>query len=129
MPELPRPYELLELGDGRFVEFHPRGFAEGTLRIFPQDWNAQVDGAVAKGRITADQAVEAKRDGKLIPVLRILVDSRDKPLGSPYWDITSTTLIPTVLPYLQDPGYKGKSFTITAVGVGLQKRFGLVVKP
>jgi len=129
MPELPRPYELLELGDGQVVEFHPRGYAEGALRIFPTDWNAQVDDAVAKGRITADQAVQAKRDGKLIPVLRVVVDSRDKPMGVPYWDVTSTTLIPTLLPYLKDPAYKGKTFTVTAAGVGLKKRFGLVVKP
>jgi hypothetical protein len=127
--DLPRPYEILELADGQRIALKVKGYALGTIRILPGDWESRVNADLRRGSIDQAQAKALMRDGKPINALRLLVDPIAKPAGVPYWDVTSTTLIAQLEPHLQQPGYKDKSFTITAFGVAPKKRFSLAVLP
>lgn len=129
MAELPRPYEILELADGQSLSMRVKGYSEGTIRILPTDWESRVNSDLRRGSIDQAQAAALLRDGKVIGSLRVVVDQQSKPTGLGYWDITSTTLIAQLLPWLQQPGFPTKTFTITAFGVAPKKRFTVEVKP
>jgi len=104
---LSEPFEFLDLKDGVSL----------TLVAAGQEWGE----AVIKPRYPG--APEEKR----IPVLRLSVKPEYKPVGVPYWDITSKTLQAQLRPLLPDLITTGKEFTITAHGEGVQKRFSLRV--
>src|SRR5574341_2395883 len=129
MAELPRPYDILELRDGQRATLRIRGWSEGTIRIFPADWETRVHGDLRRGAIDQAQADALLRDGKPILSLRVVLAPGEKPTGMPYWDITSTMLAAQLRPYLEQPGYQGKTFSILAVGVAPRKRFSLAVTP
>src|SRR5574341_2460630 len=129
MAELPRPYDILELGDGQRIALRIRGWSEGTIRIFPADWESRVNADLRRGAIDQAQAAALLRDGKPILSLRVVVAPGEKPTGMPYWDITSTMLAAQLRPYLEQAGYQAKTFTIQAAGVAPRKRFSLAVTP
>jgi hypothetical protein len=107
MEPLPRPYDILELADGQSITLQIKGFADGTMKIVPKGQTAE----------------------KEIRVLRVVVPPEIKTTGVPYWDITATTLVAQLQPYLYAPGYQTKKFTITAHGIAPMKRFTLKVSP
>lgn len=127
--ELPRPAELLDLADGLSMTFRVKGWMEGTTRIFPTNWETQIYNMLNRNQITADQAQAMRAAGKEINVLRVMIPPEEKPHGAPYLDITSTTLIEQLRPYINTPGFQGKRFTITSIGVAPQRRYRLEVKP
>ncbi len=127
--ELPRPYEILELADGQSARLRIRGWSEGTMRIFPADWEARIQADLRRGAIDQAEAERRRRDGKEIGGLRIVIPAEDKPAGPAWWDLTGTTLIAQLQPYLAAPGYRDKVFRITAHGVAPKKRFSLEVIP
>ncbi len=129
MPELPRPYELLELADGDRLVLKIRGYSLGVIRILPAGWDTRVNSDLQRGVVTQEQAAALLRDGKPIQALRLVLEPASKPVGLTYWDVTSTTLIAQLLPFLQVVGYPAKTFTITAFGVAPKKRFSLEVAP
>ena len=105
MGMLSEPMELLDLEDGKKLTFRVLRFEQGETAIKTQDVPA----------------------GKVVGALRIHVPRELKPVGMPYYDITSKTLQAQLLPFLQDPGQKGRTFTITAHGIRPRKRFELAV--
>lgn len=110
MPEpelavLPKPYELLELGDGGSVEFPVLKWEHGTMTIQPRDG----------------------RQAKEIEVLRVHVPPEVKPIFPDYYDITATTLIAQVLPVLQAPGWEARRFKVQKFGVAPRARFQVTV--
>ncbi len=127
--ELPRPHEILELADGESARLRIRGWSEGTLRIFPDDWEARIQLELRRGAIDQAEAERRRRDGKEIGGLRIIIPQEDKPVGPLWWDITGTTLIAQLKPYLEQPGYQRKVYLVTARGVAPKKRFSLEVIP
>jgi hypothetical protein len=129
MAELPRPYEIMELADGDRLKLRIKGYTYGTIRILPTGWETRVKSDLQRGQIDQALATVLLRDGKPIAALRIVVDQVSKPVGLGYWDITSTTLIAQLLPFLETAGYRAKTFTITAFGVAPKKRFSLEVTP
>ena len=66
--------------------------------------------------------------GIAVDVLRLHVPAADKPLPPHYWDLTAKTAIFQLLPHLQRPDFKNRTFTLTARGDGPAKRFELEVK-
>jgi len=104
---LPEPYEYLELKDGVSL----------TLAAVKQEWGE----ALIKPRYPGAPAE------KRIPVLRLTAKEGYKPMGAPYWDITSKTLQAQLRPLLPDLIARGAEFTVTAHGEGPQKRFSLRV--
>lgn len=105
--EVTEPFELLEMRDGEVREFHIDAWGEGTTIIKPT-WAPE---------------------GKEIPVLRIWVAPNERPIGLPYWDITSKTLIAQLKPYLQRDDFRGLVYKITAFGEAPRKRFTLEASP
>jgi len=105
MSELPGPYEILELEDGRSVRLRISGFEWGETTIRPRYAGAP----------------EEKR----IPVLRLKVLPEFKPVGPPYWDLTSKTLQAQLRPLLRGLVETSGEFTITAHGSGPGKRFSV----
>lgn len=125
--DLPKPYEILELADGQKITFHVKGWEQGTIRIFPEGWEGRVQTMVNRRQIDEAAATAMRRSGKEIEALRVIVPREEMPPGKMYWDITATTLIAQILPYLQSPDFKGKTFTVTAHGIAPAKRFTLEV--
>jgi len=104
---LSEPFEFLDLKDGVSL----------TLAISAAEWGE----GVIKPRYPG--APEEKR----IPILRLTAKEGYKPVGAPYWDVTSKTLQAQLRPLLPDLISTGKEFTITAHGVAPAKRYSLKV--
>jgi hypothetical protein len=102
---LPGPMELLELPSGEELSFRVERFEEGETEILPR-------GETVKKRIG---------------VLRVFVPAGSKSHGAPWWDITSTTLMAQLKPFLSMPDAKSKLFTVKASGVRPAKRYSLQV--
>ena len=107
LAELPPPYEILELRDGESIALKIVDWRLGTMRIHPRFPGAPPE--------------------KIIKVLRLYVPREMKKVGPNYWDITAQTLVYQLLPFLQDPRFREKTFKITAYGVAPRKRFTVEV--
>jgi len=105
--ELAGPYEIFELTDGQTSQLRITGWETGGVTIHPAH----------------------KPTGKVIKALRVQVPKEVKDFFPPYWDITSQRLIAQMVPYLEQPGYQDKVFTITKHGVAPKARFTLDVRP
>lgn len=89
------PFEILDLRDGQSVEF----------RILKYEW----------GQTRIETRLEP--EGKVVPVLRVWVPPEDKPLGAPYWDITSRTLQERLRPIIAGLVAARRRLRITKFGV------------
>lgn len=101
MNELEQPYALLDLADGQSISFTPLGYLVGETTIYPPH---------APG-------------GKLVKVLRVRVDPKDKPAFPHYLDITSVKLYARLLPEVQRADVQRLRITITARGFPPKKDF------
>lgn len=108
MDLLKEPFEILELADGTSLTLKIVSREEGETVIHPR-----YPGAPAEKRI---------------PVMRLHVDPEYKPVGPPYWDVTSKTLQAQFRPLLPGIIERGAEVVITAHGSGPAKRFSLVVR-
>ncbi|MDH5199601.1 MAG: hypothetical protein OEW93_01835 [Candidatus Bathyarchaeota archaeon] len=104
---LAEPYDYLELEDGESLEVRIQGFLEGESVIRPR----------------YEGAPETKR----IPCLRLYAAPGAKPIGAPWWDVTSKTLIARLRPHLKDLAASKGPFTVTAYGSGRRKRFSVEI--
>lgn len=104
--KLPGPFEILELDDGESLITRIHKWDIGEVTIHPS----------------------YKPEGKEILALRIHVPPESKEYFPYYWDITSQTLIAQLLPYLRQPGFINKEYTITKHGVAPRARFTLGIK-
>lgn len=95
MAFLDPPAEILDLADGESVEFTIQRVDRGELRI----------------------ETRLEPEGKIVPVLRLWVPSADKPLGAPYWDVTSRTLQARLEPTLQMLVTGRRRIRVTKFGV------------
>jgi len=95
MALLEAPIELLDLADGESVE----------LSV----WR------VLKGEVRIETRLEP--EGKVVPTWRIWVPAADKPLGAPYYDVTSRTLQARLEPVLDDLVRTHRRIKITKYGV------------
>ena len=95
MALLDAPIELLDLADGESVEL-------SVLRVL-------------KGEVRIETRLEP--EGKVVPTWRVWVPATDKPLGAPYWDITSRTLQARLEPVLESIIASGRRLKITKYGV------------
>ena len=107
MDLLKEPFEFLELADGKSITFAVNRFEEGDAVIHPL-----YPGAPAEKRI---------------PVMRLHVPAEYKPIGVPYWDVTSKTLQAQLRPLLPGLIKEKGEVTITAHGSGPAKRFSVRV--
>jgi hypothetical protein len=64
---------------------------------------------------------------KKIKILRIYVPKEEQLFGPGYWDITSQTLIATLLPILKQKTLGSFKVQIVAIGVAPAKRFSVTV--
>ena len=87
--------EFMGLLDGQSVSFRVVRWVLGEAEIFA----------------TAD------RRRKLVPALRLYVRPEDKPIGAAYWDVTATTSISRLRPYLDRPDLRDLEFTFLRHGV------------
>ena len=101
------PYEIFDIGDG------------GVVNTPILKWEL--------GEMTIN--VRRTQQAKTIKVLRIFVPAETKPIFPDYYDITSTTLIAQLVPFLQQPDYTTKRYKITKIGVAPTARFTLEVTP
>jgi len=101
------PYEIFDIGDGGVVTTKILKWELGEMTI--------------KTRVVVGQ--------KVVKVLRIFVPPETKPIFPDYYDITSTTLIAQLVPFLQQADFINKKYKITKVGVAPQARFTLEVSP
>jgi len=106
MATLPEPYELMDLQDKEAVTFRVTRYEEGEIPI----------------KTTEEPG------GKIVHACRVHVPREDKPIGLPYYDITSKTLCVQIEPFLRDPVQRARRFTVTAHGVRPRKRFSLEVR-
>lgn len=95
MALLEAPAELLDLADGESVEFSVLRFLKGELRI----------------------ETRLEPEGKVVPTLRVWVPPEDKPMGAPWWDITSRTLQARLEPVLEQLVGSRRRIKITKYGV------------
>ena len=105
--ELPGPFEILELADGETKTFGVSSWEIGKMLIHPRDG----------------------RDAKWVVGLRVHVRAGEKATLPDYWDVTAQHLVAGLLPYLEQPGYPQKVFTVTKRGDGARARFTLEVVP
>jgi hypothetical protein len=89
------PIELLDLADGESVEFSVLKYLKGEVRI----------------------ETRLEPGGKEVGALRIWPSPEDKPLGAPYWDITSRTLVARLDPVLDGLVRSRRRIKITKYGV------------
>lgn len=106
MGTLPGPYELLDLEDEETLTTKIESFDAGEVKI----------------------ETKRKPEGKFVNTLRVHVPQHSKDYFPFYWDITSQTLIAQLMPFLEQPGYAQKTYTITKHGVAPRARFTLIVK-
>lgn len=96
-----KAFEILELEDGQSIRFRVLRWQVGEtdiqLRYMPKV--------------------------KHIRYLTVYVPPEDKPIGPPYWDITSTTLQAQIEPLLPEAQRTGRYIEIRAYGVEPKKRF------
>jgi len=102
---LSEPFEMLELADGQSIRLKADRFEWGETVIHPRYAGAPAE--------------------KKIPVLRIHLLSGIKPVGAPYYDVTSKTLQAQLKPLEGDLAAGKTEFVITAHGSGPSKRFSL----
>src|SRR5712691_7929113 len=102
MPELAKPYSMLDLANGESVAFTVVRYETGDTIITPPH----------------------APDGKHVKVLRLHVRREDKPDFPPYYDITSTRLYPQLLPQLQIAKWR-----ITARGFPPKRYFSVERTP
>lgn len=100
MSPVESPYELLDLANGESAEFRIVKFERGEARI----------------------ETKLEPTGKVVPVLRVHVPPDDKPLGAPYWDITSRTLIARLDPVIDGLVAGRRRIRITKFGVAPSAR-------
>jgi len=109
LPEIPPPYEILQLADRQSITIRPIRWELGWMIIHPRYPMAPPE--------------------KKVYVIRLHVDPRVKPLFPYYYDITPRTLVAQLLPILKAPDWRKKEFKITAIGVAPRKRFMIEVIP
>lgn len=107
MPDLPGPFEILELRDGESVTLRILDWQLGRSAIRPRDG----------------------REPKLIRVLRAFIPAADKPTIPAYWDITSQHLVTALEAALRVGGGAGRRFRITKRGLNAKARFTLETLP
>lgn len=105
METLPGPYEIFELSDGQTHTTRIESWKVGEVEIHPAN----------------------KPEGKIIIAMRIHVPQSYKDYFPFYWDITSSTLIAQLMPFLEAEGYAQKTYTITKHGIAPRARFSLTV--
>jgi len=105
MVDLTGAIEVLDLPDGGSVTFIPARYEEGEILIKPE---------------RAPQGIRVK-------ALRVYVEPATKPIGAPYYDITSGTLIAQLRPTLSRGDFTQYRYKITKYGVAPAARFGLEV--
>ena len=105
MATLPEPYELMDLQDREQVLFRVTRYEEGEVPIKTTD----------------------EPGGKIVHGCRVRVPREDKPIGVPYYDITSKTLCAQIEPMLRDPVQVKRWFLVRAHGVRPRKRYRLEV--
>lgn len=106
-PLLEGPFDILELKDGDSLKLHPDRWLLGSMVIAPKYPGAP--------------------PAKTIRVLRLWPMAGEKPMGMPYWDITSQTLIAQLTPLLPGVKVQGSMLRITAHGTAPSKRFTVEV--
>jgi hypothetical protein len=102
---LSEPFEILELSDGVSVRLRAVRFEWGSATIHPRYAGAP--------------------PSKEIPVLRVHLAAGVKPVGVPYWDVTSKTLQAQLKPLEPEIVGHGREFVVTAHGSGPGKRFSV----
>jgi hypothetical protein len=105
--ELAGPYEIFELVDGEVRQLRITSWQTGAVTIYPPH----------------------KPGGKVVTALRVHVPEDQKDFFPYYWDITGKTLVAQMVPFLEQPGYQDKVFTVTKHGVAPKARFSLKVGP
>lgn len=106
---LPGPYEILDLSDGQGIEFAIDRWEQGTIVIHPKYAGAPTE--------------------QTIIALRLHLPIGYKPVGLPYWDITSKTLRAQLLPLLMYRNFNRFLYAITKHGVRPRARFSLSRRP
>lgn len=104
MPELPKPYEILELKDGEFVAFRVLRVERGSTTIFP----------------------DHQPQGKVVDVLRVHVPPDDKPTFPHYWDILGARLNAQLSAELDRPDLPRLRFTVKAQGLQAKKYYSVL---
>ncbi len=94
MPMLEAPLEWMGLLDGQQVSFHIERWTKGEAVIYQT----------------------STRQQKIIPVLRLYVRPSDKVIGAPYWDVSATTSVARLNPYLDRPDLRDLEFTFVRHG-------------
>ena len=107
LPEIPEPFNFLELRDGQTITLTPTAYQLGKTLIQPRDG----------------------RPPREVPVLRLWVPHTQLPTLPHYWDITSKHLVAGLMPYLEEHGAGTYTFTITRYGSGPSARFQLEARP
>ena len=102
---LKSPMEILEIKDGESITFHV------------EQW--EIDKAVIKPPHAPG--------GKVIDAVRVHVPQAEKPLFPHYWDIGAVGLVAQLLPFLEQPNFAARKYTVTAFGEAPKKRFRLEV--
>ncbi len=101
------PLDLFDLPPGGELVTRVTRWEEGTATIHP---------------LRAPQGIE-------VPVIRLYVPPDDKPTEPRYWDITATTLHPSLRATLPEAVRAGRYLRILKVGAAPRARFTLELKP
>ena len=104
---LPGPAELLDLPNGGEVVTRVTRYEEGELLIRPP----------------------RAPEGKTVPAIRLHVPRDDKGTEPAYWDVTGTTLHPSLRELLPGVVRDGRYIRIVKMGIAPRARFSLAVLP
>ena len=107
MPELERPYSMLDLRDGDSVAFTVLRHERGSTVITPPH----------------------APNGKMVPVLRVHVRPDEKPDFPHWYDITSTRLVAQLGAMLDTVGAQVAKYRITARGIPPKRYFSVERQP
>lgn len=102
---LKAPMEIFEIEDGQSISFHVVNWELDKTVIHPPHAPA----------------------GKVVDTIRVHLPESEKPLFPHYYDMPAVSLVAQLLPFLERPNFRDRTYTITAFGVAPKKRFRLEV--
>lgn len=116
VPELPEPYEFLDLENGHTIKLTITRYESGSATIHPTKTTPRH----IRQYMTQQGLTEPPSAGTpisvQIPVLRVWGERIDEASRAPYWDISSKRLMSDLLPRLVALGGRSLTVTITAIG-------------
>lgn len=127
LPELPEPYEYLDLEDGHSISLNINKAELGLATIHPRNPSPRHVRQYMEQRGLSDPPAPGTPISVRVPVLRVHGFRLDEPSPTTYWDISARTLQADLGPRVLAPHQNAIVVVITAHGYKPHKRYSVEV--